>query len=560
MKRLLAIFLALTLLGCRVQALLIGTGLDPLRLEIGARPLAMGAAFAGLGDDLNTVLYNPAGQAWVKGLSLTVKDFENMTGVMAFPTGNNSSLGLAVVSAKIAGVPVGSDFVSSTSNVVLLSYGTKLNFLPFLADKEIFNNLGFGVSVKGLLGEVFQSTATPERSATGWDMDLGVLWHGADWWSAGASLQNLLPAGTLGGGRLTWDSGAPEGFPATLKLGASAKVIGDIRAPIFIEGRELTVAGEMDYAKNSSLFRLGGEWGINQTYYFRSGVVQQESPAGTTTNLCLGLGIRGGEWGFDVARAHEPLRNEDLFYFSVLYLPKDWIVQKKLEVDKPSLLESALQKISLIDNVETYDDRIEVVGQVKAGVDVYVNDARALTDGNNEFRVTVPLQLGKNLITVQARYQGEKKDWKYKVLRQVNVKVAEEQSLKQLLAAAASSAEAASLQQKEAQVAAQKHSVEELVTLGVVEVTPGAEFKLDASLTRGDLATWLAKATGFRLPQVTEDLYSDVKKDNPLAPYIKVVVEAGLMAPYPDGAFHPELPVTKEEGNKLFEVLKKAAK
>ncbi len=275
--------------------------------------------------------------------------------------------------------------------------------------------------------------------------------------------------------------------------------------------------------------------------------------------MSLGLGIRAGEWGFDVARAHEPLRNEDLFYFSCLYLPKDWVVQKKLEVDKPTLLESALQKISLVDNLETYDDRIEVVGQVKTGVEVYVNDALAVTDNNHEFRVTVPLEVGKNLITVQARYQGEKKNWKYKVLRSVKINVAEEDALKRRLAAA-SAAEAEALKQKEAQIAAQKHKVEELVTLGVVEVTPGAEFKLDASLTRGDLATWLAKATGFALPQVTEDLYSDVKKDNPLAPYIKLVVDAGLMTPYSDGTFHPELPVTKEEGNKLFQMLRKAAR
>ncbi len=266
MKRLPIILLALVLLGGRALAQIGETGINPLKLELGARPLALGSAFVGLGDDLNTVLYNPAGQAWVKGISLTVKDFENLTGVMALPTGNNSSLGLAVVSAKIANAPFPGGTASSTGNVVLLSYGTKLNYLPFLSDKEIFNNLGFGVAIKGLLGEVLQKSGTTERSATGWDMDLGVLWHGADWWSAGASLQNLLPPGALGGGKFTWDAGPPDNIPATLKLGASAKVIGDIRAPIFIEGRELTLVGEMDYSRTSTLFRLGGEWGVNQTY------------------------------------------------------------------------------------------------------------------------------------------------------------------------------------------------------------------------------------------------------------------------------------------------------
>jgi hypothetical protein len=548
------------LIGCRAGAQLAETGINPFKLEVGSRPLAMGAAFVGLGDDVDTVLYNPGGQAWVKGVSLTVKDLENMTGVMAFPTGNNSSLGLSIITAKVTDVPISTGTAASTSNIVLLSYGTKLNFIPILADKEIFKNLGFGVSLKGLLGETLRRTGQSDRSATGWDMDLGVLWRGTDWWSAGASLQNILPAGTLGGGRITWDFGGNEGIPASLKLGGSAKVIGDLKSPVFIEGRELNLAGELDISRSSTLVRLGGEWGINKTYYLRTGVIQQDKPGGAVTNLSLGAGFRSGEWGFDIARAHEPLRDEDLTYISCLYFPKEWIVQKKLDVDQPALLETALQKISLTDNLETYDDRIEVVGQVKAGVDVYVNDARAVTGPYNEFKVTVPLQIGKNLIVVEARYEGEKKDWRYKVLRKAKVVVAEEKTIKQQLAAAASSAEAEALKKKQSQIAAQKQRVEELVTLGVVEVTPGAEFKLDASLTRGDLATWLAKASGFRLPKVENDLYSDVKKDNPLAPFIKVVVEAGLLTPFPDGTFRPDLPVTKEEGNRLFQVLKKAAR
>jgi hypothetical protein len=38
------------------------------------------------------------------------------------------------------------------------------------------------------------------------------------------------------------------------------------------------------------------------------------------------------------------------------------------------------------------------------------------------------------------------------------------------------------------------------------------------------------------------------------------VVDVGLMAPYADGTFHPELPVTKEEGNKLFALLRKTSR
>src|SRR3989338_9313241 len=264
MKRLLFIFLfALAASASRAQ--LTEIGFNPLNLEGGARPLGLGAAFVGAADDVDTVLYNPGGQAWVKGVALALKDLENITGVMAFPTGNNSSLGLAVVNANISSVPIAGGVAASSSNIVLLSYGTKLNFLPYLAEREIFQKLGFGLSVKALLGETLRRTGQPDRSAVGWDMDLGVLYKGYDWWSAGAALQNILPAGVLGGGQISLDVGGTEGIPAELKLGGSARVIGDLKSPVFLEGRELLVAGELDLSRSGALLRLGGEWGIAKT-------------------------------------------------------------------------------------------------------------------------------------------------------------------------------------------------------------------------------------------------------------------------------------------------------
>ncbi|MBN3033061.1 MAG: S-layer homology domain-containing protein [Candidatus Saganbacteria bacterium] len=559
MKRLFTLLCLLLLIG-PAGAQLADLGIYPLQLEVGARPLGMGAAFVGLADDVNCVIYNPGGQAWVKGIGLTGSNIDNLTNVEAFPTGNNSSLGLAVVSARVANVPAPGGRATSSSNVVLLSYGTKLNFLPQLANQELFQKLGFGVSLKALLGEALSQTGQNDRAAAGWDMDLGILWKGGDWWSAGASWQNFLPPGTLGGGRLTWDVGGNEEVPASLKLGASAKVIGDVKSPVFIDGRELLVCGELDLTSSAALLRLGGEWGVNKTYYVRTGIIQQDKPGGPATNLTLGFGYRTGVWGVDLVRSHEPLRDEDRMYLSVLYFPGEWVVQKKLEIIRPGVLETALQKISLADNLETYDEQIDVMGQVKAGVEVYINDAQAVTDRDSGFKATVPLRLGKNLIVVEARYQGERKDWIYRVLRRAKVVVAEERELKDRLATATSSEEIAALKRQQQNIAAQRKSVEELVTLGVVEVTPGAEFKLDASLTRGDLATWLGKASGFQLPKVDRDLYTDVKKNDPRAPYIKIVVDTGLLTPFPDGTFRPDAPVTKEEGDRLFNLLKKAAK
>jgi len=544
----------------KANAQLSEIGVNPFRAEVGSRPLGMGAAFVGLGDDVNTLLYNPAGLAWVKGISVTLKDFENVTGIQAYPTGYNAAFGLGIVNTKYSQLPLylTTGEASSTSSLVLISYGTKLTFIPALAKQDFFRKLGLGFSLKGLYGETLSRTGLLDRSATGWDLDLGMLYKGADWWTIGASFQNILPAKALGGGEIKWDVGPPEGIPASFKVGGSAKLIGDIGTPIFLEGRELILAGELDLASASPiLFRVGGEWSQNKTYFLRTGVMQQSKPGGTVLSLNFGAGYRFDIWGFDFVVYREPLRDEYQYFFSVLYFPKEWIVVKKLEVERPLLvLEKALEKISLEDNAVVYDDKIEVSGKVKPGVEIYVNGLRAYTAEDQSFKVVVPLEMGKNLILVEAHYLGEKKSWKYKVLRKAKVIVAEEKIIKKELQKAVTPEVREELKKKEEEIAKRRAKVEELVTLGVIEVTPEAEFKLEASITRGELATWLVKASGLPLPKVDRDVALDIKRDHPLAPFVKAAIDWEFLKLFPDGTFRPNVPVTKEEGEKLFKLLK----
>lgn len=511
-------------------------GINPLKIEVGSRPLGMGAAFVGLADDMNAALYNPAGLAWAKGISLTVKDFENITAVQAFPTGFGSSLGLAVVTSKISNVPIqaGTGEANSNSNVISLSYGTKLTFLPPLYKNPIFQRLGVGLSIKGLMGQTLRRTGETDRSATGWEVDVGVLWKGEEWWSAGMSLQNILPAKTLGGGVIEWDIDGEEGIPAVGKFAASARVIGDIGSPVFMEGRELLLGGEIDIHRTKPmLLRLGGELSFDKRYYIRTGFMQQHARVGISSDINLGFGVRFDRWGIDLASYREPIQDERFFCASFLYFPKEWIVVRKLDVERPAvMIEDPIETISLEDNIVTYDDKIEVFGKVKPGVEVYINGLRASLGPDNSFGVVVPLRLKKNLIVVEARYEGEKKVWKYKVLRKAKVKVADAQKVKDF--------------------EKKKEAVESLVTMGVIEITPEAEFVMEAGVTRGELSSWLVKAAEMKIPEVKKDLFTDVSKDHPLAPYIKVVTEMKLLLPFPDGTFRPGAIVSKEEGDAIF--------
>ena len=542
------LLILLLLLALPVSAELNETGINLFNPEIGARPLGMGGAFVGRADDLNSILYNPGGMAWARGISLSFRDMENITAVQAYPTGSGSSVGLAIATTKYTDIAFSGGLAHSSSSLLLLSYGTKLNFLPALYKNEALQQVGIGLTLKSLMGETLRRSGQSDRSGGGWDMDLGVLWKRSDWWWFGLSAQNLF------GSQISWDVGTAEAIPSALRLGTSARIIGDIGSPIFKEGRELLIGGEIDFVSNSSaLLRLGGELGINKTYFLRAGIMQQGRQGAVTTPLNLGCGYRSGEWGADLVIYREPLRDESQFYFSILYFPKEWVVSKKLEFEKPGVvIETAIEKISLADNITTYDENLEVVGRVRSGVEVYVNGLRADTAADNSFKVIIPMALGKNLVLVEARYEGEKKNWKYKVLRKAKVQLAEEKALKKELASAIGPEAKAALEGQAAEIAQNREKVEELVTLGVIEVTPEAEFSVNASITRGELAAWVAKSAGMKLPKIDRDLYPDVKRNHPLAPYIKVVVDWNILRPFPDGNFRPDEPVSKEEGDWLF--------
>ncbi|MEE8637848.1 MAG: S-layer homology domain-containing protein [Candidatus Margulisiibacteriota bacterium] len=526
--------LSFVILALPTHAQLGGLGINPFDIEIGSRPLGMGGAFAGLADDMNAAFYNPGGLAWAKGISLSLKDFGNISAVQAYPTGFGSSLGLAVITSKISNIPIPAGSANSNSNIISLSYGTKLTFLPGLYKRPFFQRLGLGLNIKGLMGQTLRRTDEPDRSATGWDMDVGVLWKGEEWWSAGVSLQNILPAKTLGGGIIKWDVGEEEGIPAVGKLSASARLIGDIGSPIFMEGRELLLGGELDFSRNRPmLLRLGAEWNFAKRYYFRTGFMQQYQKIGISSDINFGMGLRFERWGLDFVSYREPIQDERFFCASFLYFPKEWIVVRKLDVEKPAvMIERPIEMISLEDNIVTYDDKIEVFGKVKPGVEVYINGLRASLGPDNSFKTVVPLRLKKNLIVVEARYEGEKKVWKYKVLRKARVKIADEERVKDL-------------EEK-------KEAVESLVTMGVIEITPEAEFVMEAGVTRGELSSWLVKASDMKLPEVKKDLFADVPKEHLLAPYIKVVTDLKLLLPFPDGTFRPGAVVSKEEGDAIF--------
>ncbi|NQT29650.1 MAG: S-layer homology domain-containing protein [Candidatus Saganbacteria bacterium] len=86
-----------------------------------------------------------------------------------------------------------------------------------------------------------------------------------------------------------------------------------------------------------------------------------------------------------------------------------------------------------------------------------------------------------------------------------------------------------------------------LATLGYIEAYPDGDFYPQKSVTRGELATWIARAENLALPTLTQDVLSDVPKEHWRAPHIKAVVDKGYMQEYSDGNFGIDDPVSRRD-------------
>jgi hypothetical protein len=528
-------------------------------------------------------MYNPAGLIYAKGFSLNSAP----DGISAFqisPTSTGYSVGLGVIVRSLAGY---------SENLLVGSAASKLCYLPLLPQNGFTENFAVGANLKAVLSQSFRQTGMSDQNSNGWDMDLGFLWKTRPWLSFGGNLQNFLPGNALGAGQFIWTSGTVESIPEGLNLGTSIKLIGDAEALYYVLGQELFVNLDYDMTLSggqSSQLLLGAEWDSWNTYFVRAGWGSPGRAPGSDGFSC-GAGIRKESWEIDLAAANFTNAAYSKILLSFLYFPKDWTF-----VEKQPVTDSV--KFWVGDNEEvSYEESITISGEVKSGGRAYVNGEPAyLSDGRN-FSVVVPLSIGKNLIDIKGEYKGKTVlHFEKKILRKAKVIIAEEKAVEQkieklikteelkieeqqkqveakLKAAQTTASQKVELLKTKKKLAAQeekviqkkktlvkeqkkiaerKEKVEALVTMGVVEVAPNKEFEMEAAVTRGDLATWLVRAAGLPLEDVTRPVFKDVAPDDPLAPYIKAVSDLEIMSGFPDGTFRPNSPISESEGKAIF--------
>jgi hypothetical protein len=327
---------------------------DPIRLAVGSRVLGMGKAFVGLADDVNAMYLNPAGLAnlekWqfssMSGSFMEDYNYINLCGAYPLSWG---VFGVGFTTASITGgyatrVKAGSNppvyeidptqpTISYYNNVGLLSFATKMDRLklPFKLPWESMVGLNLKIFASGLAGD-----GITQGDAKGSELDAGLIIKPQQWLSFGSSVQNLLPA-TMGG-KITYNSGHYESFPALWKNGIAVKILGPQNSLRTQQDQELSFLLDFDYYPTRSnfpiIYHTGLEWQLIKTIKLRTGINQDAAGDGRggkvspLSNITYGVGVNYGGWRFDYAynQFSEGGGMTDSF-FSLSYQPETVVVK-----------------------------------------------------------------------------------------------------------------------------------------------------------------------------------------------------------------------------------------
>lgn len=92
-----------------------------------------------------------------------------------------------------------------------------------------------------------------------------------------------------------------------------------------------------------------------------------------------------------------------------------------------------------------------------------------------------------------------------------------------------------------------KYLIVTLATLGIIEGYPDGNFYVNKSSSRGEYATWVCRAKGYKTFIPQKDPYKDVPKEHWRAPYIKEVSDKGFIRGDDLGFFGLDLPISRGE-------------
>ncbi len=257
------------------------SGAQFLKIGAGARPTALGDAFVGIADDVNSVYYNPGGLGLMKKAQFTAMHTQYIQGLNydfgAFvqPLAN-SAIGISACSLKtdeMARRDADESLQGSFENqdtAYSFSYAHKLGDL-----------IGLGATARWIRSQIDSS------SAQTWAGDIGIIKRFEQPFSVGLAVRNF-------GSELKFqDEGDP--LPLTIDAGAAMSLLHN----------RLTVGADARSLRDSGFkFGLGAEWRQVLRDKFRYAVRAGYNSAITDadgTGFAVGAGLGYKQFNFDFA-------------------------------------------------------------------------------------------------------------------------------------------------------------------------------------------------------------------------------------------------------------------
>ncbi|MBI5399468.1 S-layer homology domain-containing protein [Candidatus Saganbacteria bacterium] len=523
---------------------------DPIRIATGARPLGMGKAFVGLADDLGSIFLNPAGLGNPERWQLTsmsgklLEEFNYLSFSGLYPT-QYGNFGIAYIGSSVGGaIPTTIEAGSSASdpiytvdlsgdgamsyynNLFILSYGAKLEKIPGLGKllTKSFPRLT-GINVGANL-KFFSVNLTGDHitngSGSGNELDIGVQGKPLGWLSLGANIQNALP--TSMGGKLHFNSGWEEAYPAVLKSGLAAAIIGVDNSLMKLGGHKVNVLADVDYELTRSstippLLHLGVEWKPIELLAIRAGIDQEMAGASeTSNNFTSGVGLNYGDFRFDYAfHQFTGAPGVENHFFSLSYGIAP--VKKFTE-----------QIIATPDKLITTETAVDIKGTAVdyAIKGIKINGLKVQTTPRGEFTLTVSLPVGKNAILIEGL------DTQGKVIASKKLRVL------RLLTYP--------------DVAGNHWAAEQISyigTLGIIKGYPNGVFKPEGNITRAELSALLVRTklgSDQNVPAAGKQKFRDVGLAHWAVKYINAAATDSIVTGYPDKTFKPAANISRAEG------------
>ncbi|MBN3033280.1 MAG: S-layer homology domain-containing protein [Candidatus Saganbacteria bacterium] len=269
---------------------------SPLGGFNGARPQALGNAYAGLADDAYAFYVNQAGLAGLKlpNFFSTYSQLDANTAFSALggavPGTFGLTVGLGYRRLSISGLQASSETVDNTDQEIALAVAKKIDDDFSLGAALRFIARGLSKPVPGFEG----------ANGCGLACDVGVRRSYRPWLRLGLSLQDL-------GGRINYQDGSSADLPYELVVGGALDLFG--RGALFEERNEIGVTLDFNKSRDAPLLVRGGvEWRLTPQLAVRAGLeqsfaeLQDPFPRGIIyNNLTAGLGFHYSSFAVDYA-------------------------------------------------------------------------------------------------------------------------------------------------------------------------------------------------------------------------------------------------------------------